>query len=349
VEGDAQLPGRLLLIGLPLTIAAGTVAAALMFPAGGWAAAAVIGTILAPTDAALGLAVFTDPNVPVRLRRALNVESGLNDGLATPFLTLFLALLVSEEAIGYGSWAVKATEQIGLAIGAALAVGAVGGILLSAAHARGWTSPISEQLAILALALLSYAGSIAIGGNGFVAAFVAGLLFGATTRGTMHRPVEFTETFALFLSFLVWALFGALLVGPVMTTGVAFAPLAYAALSLTVIRMVPVGLAWVGVGLRPRTIAFAGWFGPRGLASVVFTTLAVQTLHGAGIDADTIVQVATWTILLSVVLHGLTAAPLSRRYGRWIAGQQGVVPELASAPEPRIRRRSLGHRESGSA
>ena len=256
VEGDTQLPGRLLLVGLPLTIVAGTIVAGVMFPAAGWASAAVMATILAPTDAALGLAVFTNPSVPVRLRRALNVESGLNDGLATPVLTLFLAILASEEGIAPGSWLAKASEQIVLAVVTALVVGAVGGWLLSRASARGWTSELSEQLAILALALLSYGGAIAIGGNGFVAAFAGGIFFGAMTRGAKHRSVEFTETLSLFLSFAVWALFGALLVGPVLTRRIAFGPIVYAVLSLTVIRMVPVAMSWAGLGLRPRTIAF---------------------------------------------------------------------------------------------
>jgi NhaP-type Na+/H+ or K+/H+ antiporter len=343
VEGDALLPGRLLLLGLPLTIAVGTLVAGLMFRDIGWAAAAVIATILAPTDAALGLAVFTNRAVPVRIRRALNVESGLNDGLATPFLTLFLALLASEEGIGHGSWLAKSSEQIALALATALVVGGVGGWLLSQASARGWTSDVSEELAVLALALLSYGGAIAIGGNGFVSAFTAGIVFGAMTRDRERRSVEFTETLALFLSFVVWTLFGAMLVGPVLTRRIAVAPIAYAALSLTVIRMVPVAASWMGLGLRSRTIAFAGWFGPRGLASVVFTILTVQTLHRSGIAADTIVEVATWTILLSVFAHGLSASPFSRRYGHWIGEQAGPLPELAEAPEPRFRRRSLGH------
>ncbi len=345
VEGDTQLPARLLFIGLPLSIALGAVVAGLMVPAAGWASAAVIATILAPTDASLGLPVFTNAAVPVRIRRALNVESGLNDGLATPFLALFLALLASEEGTsGYGSWLLKATEQIGLAVVTAAVVGIAGGRLLAAAHRRGWTSHVSEQLAILALALLAYGGAVAIDGNGFVSAFIAGILFGRITQDRMHQPVEFTETLALFSSFAVWTLFGALLVGPVLTRRIAVTPIAYAVLSLTVIRMVPVTISWIGQGLRSRTIAFAGWFGPRGLASVVFTILTIQTLRRADVATDTIVELATWTILLSVFLHGLTAAPFSRWYGRWIADQAAPLEETADVPEPRFRRRSLGHR-----
>ena len=349
VEGDARLPGRLLFLGLPVTIALGTLVAGLMFPSVGWAAAAVIATILAPTDAALGLAVFTNVAVPVRLRRALNVESGLNDGLATPFLTLFLAILASEEGYEQGSWLIHAADQIALAFGVALVAGVAGAWLLSAAKARGWTSHVSEQLAILALALLSYAGAVAIGGNGFVAAFVAGIFFGATTKSEFHQRMEFTETLALFLTFVVWSLFGALLVGPVVTGHIALAPITYAVLSLTLIRMIPVGLSWMKLGMRSRTILFAGWFGPRGLASVVFTMLTIRTLRETGVALDTIVPVATWTILLSVIVHGLTAAPFSRRYGRWISGQTGSLPELQDVPEPRIRRRSLGRPPRSSA
>ncbi|HTG46871.1 MAG TPA: cation:proton antiporter [Actinomycetota bacterium] len=348
VEGDVRLPTRLLLIGLPLTIAAGTLVARLLFAGDGWASAAVIATILAPTDAALGLAVFTNPAVPVRIRRALNVESGLNDGLVTPVLTLFLALLASEEGVAPASWLLHATEQIAFAVVAAIVVGGLGGSAFAAARRRGWTSHVSEQVAILALALLAYGGAIAIDGNGFVAAFAAGLLFGATTGGRTeartHAAVEFTETLGLFLSFGVWAIFGALLAGPVLTGHLEAAPIAYAVLSLTVVRIVPVALAWAGLGLQPQTVAFAGWFGPRGLASVVFTILAIQTLHEHGVAADTIVQVATWTIALSVLAHGLSAGPLSRRYGERIARTAGPAPELLDAPEPRIRRRSLGHR-----
>ena len=159
----------------------GTIAAKVLVPEAGWAAAALIASILAPTDAALGLAVVVNPAVPARIRRALNVESGLNDGIATPFVTLFLTLVLAEEGLGSGHWAAEAAKEIGLALVAAVVVGVVGGKLLMLARRRGWTSAMSEQLAVLALSLLAYVGAVAIGGNGFVAAFVGGLLFGAST------------------------------------------------------------------------------------------------------------------------------------------------------------------------
>jgi NhaP-type Na+/H+ or K+/H+ antiporter len=340
VEGDARLPVRLLLVGLPLTIALGTVAARLLFPEVGWAAAALIASILAPTDAALGLAVVTNPAVPARIRRALNVESGLNDGIATPFVTLFLTLLIAEEGLGSGHWAAEAAKEIGLALVAAVAVGVLGGKLLVVARRLGWTSAISEQLVVLALSLLAYVGAVAIDGNGFVAAFVGGLLFGASASPRMHEPVEFTETVGLFASFFVWTVFGALFVGPVVTGDIEPVAILYAVVSLTLVRMVPVAAALAGTGLRRDTVAFMGWFGPRGLASVVFTLIAVEELAGAGAVADVIVEIATWTILLSVVAHGLSAGPFARTYGRHLSGAEDI-PELAEVPEPRIRRRSI--------
>jgi sodium/hydrogen antiporter len=341
VEGDAGLPNRLLFVGLPLTVAAGALLAHLTFPGVGWAAAALIATILAPTDAALGLEVVTNRAVPVRIRRALNVESGLNDGIATPFVTLFIALAAADEGLGDQAWELAAVKQIGLAIVAALVVGYLGGKLMAFAKDHGWTSEVSEQIAILALALLSYVGAVTIGGNGFVAAFVAGILFGSATRGRLEDSGRFTETLGLSATLLVWSIFGALFVGELLTHDLSARPILYAVLSLTVIRMVPVAIALVGTHLRPATVAFMGWFGPRGLASVVFTLIALEELQYSGGGAAVLVATATWTILLSVVLHGISASPLAARYGASI-GRAGDLPENAPAGEPRIRLHERG-------
>jgi NhaP-type Na+/H+ or K+/H+ antiporter len=340
VEGDTGLPRRLLFVGLPLTIAAGALLAYLIFPEVGWAAAALIATILAPTDAALGLAVVTNQAVPVRIRRALNVESGLNDGIATPFVTLFIAVVASEEGLGDTAWGLEALTQIGLAIVAAVVVGYLGGKLFAFATERGWTSEVSEQIAILALALLAYQGAVTIGGNGFIAAFAGGILFGAATRQRLAEPVQFTETLGLAGSFLVWSLFGALFVGELLTQDRSARPIVYALLSLTVIRMVPVAIALIGTQLRPATVAFMGWFGPRGLASVVFSLLALEEIERGG---AMLLETVTWTILLSVVLHGISASPLAARYGASIA-KAGQIPEKAPAGEPRIRLHDLAGR-----
>lgn len=339
IEGDVGLPARLLGVGLPLTIALGALAANVLFPDSGWAIAALVGTILAPTDAALGMAVVMNKTVPARIRRVLNVESGLNDGIATPFVTLFLALTISVEG-REGGWFAEAGSEIVLALAAAAVAGWVGGRLTAAARERGWTSTTSEHLAAFALALLAFQGAVAVGGNGFVAAFVGGLLFNASTRGKLREAVEFTETASLFASFFVWTVFGVIFVGPVVTGEFDSTVVLYALLSLTAIRMVPVFLSLIGTGFRRETIAFIGWFGPRGLASVVFTLMAVEELRQEGLPSGPLVQVATWTIFLSVLAHGLSAGPLAQAYGGRVARSPGA-PELVDIPEHKVRRRHL--------
>ena len=342
VRGDAALPARLLLLALPLIIILGAVVALGLLPAEGLAFAALIGAILAPTDAALGLPIFTNPQVPVRIRRALNVESGLNDGIAAPFVTLFIAFAIATEVHAQGGrWLITALSEIGLAVVVGTAVGVGGGWLLMQTVRRDWTGATSKQIAILGLALLAYFSSVALHGNGFIAAFVGGIVFGAATRNHLAEPTEFTENTATFLSVLVWAIFGAVLVTEALHFTTDWRPFVYAILSLTVVRMAPVALAMVGTRLRRDTIALMGWFGPRGLASVVFTLLAFLQLDEAGRPIDILVAVAVWTILLSVVAHGLTANPLAAWYARRLKAASGPIPELAELPELRERRHIL--------
>ena len=339
---DRGLPERLLFLGLPLTIAFGCFVAWALFPAIGLAGAALIGAMLAPTDAALGLAVVTDPVVPVRVRRLLNVESGLNDGIATPFVLVFLALAVGEEAGAPGHFVGDALRQMGIAVVVAAVVGFIGGWAFSKTKKSSWSSEQSRDLAVITLALLAYAGSIAVGGNGFVAAFLGGLFFGARRHDEVARPVEFTEGISLFMSYLVWTLFGASIVGPVLRTGTDLVVIIYALLSLTLIRLIPVYLAMLRTGFRRSTIAFVGWFGPRGLASAVFTFIALDSFHEhAATDLELVVtSVAAWTILLSVTAHGLSARPLAGVIGARLAGDPRA-PENQVAPEPRVRRQRL--------
>lgn len=321
VRHEGSLPLRLLLIGFPLTVVAGFGVGVWLIPVTGWATAALAASMLAPTDAALGLGVFTNRSVPGRIRRALNVESGLNDGMATPLVTLFLAVLVAAGTSGTDSWETGAIRELAIAVVVAVLVGGGSGRLLAAAHRRNWTSALSQRLAVLASALLSYAGSVTVGGNGFVAAFAGGLVFAAVSRGQLRESVEFTEDLGLFASFLVWAIFGGLLVAPQLGGGISGRAILYAVLALTVIRMVPVAVSLIGTGLRAATVLFMGWFGPRGLASVVFVLIAYTTLEHEGLVSEPVVEVATWTVLLSVLAHGLTAGPLSRWYGQRVAGE----------------------------
>lgn len=323
---DAALPSRLLLVGLPLTLVLGTVAAYLVLPGLGWAAAALVASILAPTDAALSIPVIESTSVPTRLRRALNVESGLNDGIATPFVVVLIAVVAADES-GSDRFVTDALRAIGIAVVVAAVLGFLGGRLVTWTTARGWTTATSQQLTVLVVAGLSYVAAVDLEGNGFVAAFVAGLLFGQATHHELHESTEFAETTGLFLSYVVWTLFGALLAGPLVSAAWQWRPLLYGVLSLTVLRMLPVSVALRGTRLRSGTVAFIGWFGPRGLPSVVFLILAIDDLH-LGSLSDPLVQTVVWTILLSVLLHGLSAGPLATRYGRRISAIEPPPVEL---------------------
>jgi NhaP-type Na+/H+ or K+/H+ antiporter len=338
VRDDARLPARLILIAMPLVIALGGLAAYGLFPGEGIGFALLLAAILAPTDAALGLPIFNNPRVPVRIRRALNVESGLNDGIATPLIALFAALALAQETHVGGGWLLSALGEIGMGVGAGVAAGLLGGWLFATAVKRGWTAATGEQIGNLALALCAFWAAKSLGGNGFIAAFVAGLLFGYATRERLHVATEFTETSGTLLSLFVWTVFGANLVPPLLQ---AFNPLTllYAVLSLTVIRMVPVAVSLIGTRLRADTALIMGWFGPRGLASVVFTLMVYESFHEAGRPFDTLADAAAWTILLSVVLHGISAIPLANWYGRRLETADAAAPELVALPELGSRRR----------
>lgn len=337
-ESDVGLPLRLLGIGLPLTIAVGAVAAHVLIPSISWAEAGLIGAILAPTDAALGIAVVTNPAVPDRIRRALNIESGLNDGIATPFVTVLLTVVVAGTA--HEHWAREAVSELLRGAGIGIAVGLVGGWLVRRAQNAQWSTPMSDELFVLSLALVSYGAAVHYSGNGFVAAFIAGLVFGAASRGQLEEATEFADTVGLFSSFVVWIIFGAVFVGPVLRAGVHARPILYAVVSLTVVRMAPVAVSLAGGRLRRDTVGFIGWFGPRGLASVVFTLIAFDALGGHEL-ARSLAEYTTWTILFSVLAHGLSSGPLSAWYGRRLAAAPADTPELVTVAPTRIRKRSL--------
>ncbi|GGN05024.1 NhaP-type Na+/H+ or K+/H+ antiporter [Actinoplanes campanulatus] len=319
-RADLGLFARLLGIGLPLTIAVGTLLAAAFFGELGFWLALLIGAALAPTDAALGAAVMSDPSVPERIRRTLNVESGLNDGIATPVVSL--AIAGAATATVAGPQAAIGELAIGVAVG--IGAGLVGGRAMRTARARGWASEDFAGPGVLALALAVYTGTHWLDGNGFVAAFVAGIVFGAAAGRGSAREVFYVEQTAGLASLLTWLIFGAAAV-PIVIAHTDWLVIGYALLSLTVIRMLPAGLSLIGTGLPLRTIAFISWFGPRGLASIVFAMLAVEDL---GPQADRAVAVIGLTVLFSVFAHGLTAKPLAARFA-WHNGQPTAT---ATAP-----------------
>jgi NhaP-type Na+/H+ or K+/H+ antiporter len=296
--------------------------------------ALLVGAALAPTDAALGAGVMTDPAVPERIRRVLNVESGLNDGIATPVVTVAITGAAAAESI-QGSPNVGGALidlVLGLAIG--IAAGLAGGHAMRWARRRNWVSDDVAGPAVLALALATYAGTLWLGGNGFVAAFVAGLAFGHAAGRGGTREVFYVEQTAGLVSLMTWLLFGATAV-PVVLEHTDWRTVVYAVLSLTVVRMLPVALALLGSGLPARAVAFVGWFGPRGLASIIFALIALDDLHG---DAELAVSVIGMTVLLSVFAHGLSARPLA---GRFAAG--AASPEDKDPPRP-VPARGLMHR-----
>ncbi len=333
VMKDAPLAGRLLSIGLLLCIALGSLVGYILFSTSGIAIALILGAALAPTDAALGLAIFTNPNVPARIRSDLNVESGLNDGIVTPFVTLFIAMASAAHLSHEQSWINQAIREIGIALIVGVAIGFIGGKLLLLSNRRGWGSEDSDQIAVLAFAASAYFASTGFDGNGFIAAFVGGIAYGAATRHSLPSAVEYTETTGTLLSILVWTVFGAVFVPLAIDDFFNWRVVLYAILSLTMIRMIPVAIALHGEGMRRDTVLVMGWFGPRGLASVVFMIAAFLALDEAGKPVNILIGAMSWTILLSVVAHGISARPIASWYGARLSRAHGELAEMQETPD----------------
>ena len=318
---DVGRYARLLGIGLPLTVLLGWALSAWFWPGLGLWLALFVGAALAPTDAALGVPVVTNPVVPSRIRQLITVESGLNDGIVTPVVMVAIAGTAAAAGLEGHEGAGHAVVQLVLGVLIGGADGAIGGWLLRLARRRSLAAEDFAGIAVLALALLSYATALVLDGNGFVAAFCGGLAFGACAGRRAPEELVFLEQMGELVSVLVWLAFGAVAV-PIMLERVDARMVLYAVLSLTVVRMLPVALALVGARFSRRTVLFVGWFGPRGLASLVFALLALEAL---GPVADDAVAIVTVTVLLSVLAHGLSAAPVAARYG---------AAEAATGPEP---------------
>jgi len=306
---DLMVYVRLLGIGLPLTILLGGLVAVALLGFGVWPAL-LVGAALAPTDAALGASVMSDPTVPSRIRRVLNVESGLNDGIATPIVLVAIAGVAADEGIGgvHGPGHALVALLVGLLVG--VLVGGAGGVLIRHARRKRWLSEELSGPATLALALLAYTGTLLVDGNGFVAAFIGGLVFGNTAGPGGEKEAYFVEQSADLAAMISWLIFGALAV-PAIGHWFEWPVFGYALLSLTAIRMVPVALALLGSGFDRFSVAFIGWFGPRGLASVIFALLALEDLGPA---AQEVTATIALTVLLSVGAHGLTARPFATHF-----------------------------------
>ena len=308
-----RLPIRLLLIGLPLTILLGFGVAALLFQKLSLFEMALLATMLAPTDAALGKAVVTNETVPNAVRQGLNVESGLNDGICVPILFVFLALATGNAGEG-GPWQLAlmlVAEEIGIGLGVGLLLTAMAVGLLKIAWRRKWLTEIWIQIPVVALAIACFAAAQFIGGSGFIAAFSGGLLFGAIAKEYREEFLRAAEGTGDVMALITWVIFGAAVVGQAMDN-FSWVILLYAILSLTLIRMLPVFFVLTGLKTNNEGKLFIGWFGPRGLASIVFAVIALNAnLPNGGVLAIAVVC----TVLLSIVFHGVSANPWAKGFG----------------------------------
>lgn len=324
-----RLPVRLLAIGMPLVMVAGTVVALLLFPTFSVWEALVLAVVLAPTDAALGQIVVSSKAVPAVVRQALNIESGLNDGLALPVLTFalaFSAAAAGAEAEGVGHWLQFALSQVAVAVIIGVAIGYIGGRVVSWATTERWMSPAFQRLSALGLALLAFTLTQELSGSGFIAAFVAGLTLGAVERPLCECLFDFAEAEGQLLLLLTFLFFGAAAVAPAIRAST-WETWLYAGLSLTVVRLVPVLIAIADLQLRFFTRLFIGWFGPRGIASILFGILVLESMD-FGLQDD-VFHIVTITVLASIFIHGLSAKPAADWYSSNMAEMSQEVDDMA--------------------
>jgi NhaP-type Na+/H+ or K+/H+ antiporter len=334
---ESLVPARLLGIGLPLTIVAGTLAGLGLLPGLDLWTAAALATMLAPTDAALGLPVVSNRRLPSRIRQGLNVESGLNDGVCVPLLIIFLTIAEAEQGSAHVEPLRVILEEIGFGAVGGVAAGALGAWVLRGFAARGWMDGTWKQINAVATPLMAYTVASALGGSGFIAAFVAGIVFRAVAGGQAETTTYLAEETGELLNAVTFLLFGAVLLGPALGDP-DWRVIGYAVLSLTVVRLLPVALAMLGTGMRRVTVGFLGWFGPRGLASIVFVLILVEQTDLA--ERSLLLDVVTWTVALSVFAHGISAWPGANRYADWYAANAQdhlAMPESTPVTEPRIR------------
>lgn len=335
-----DVPVRLLGIGLPLTIALGTLAAAAILGELRIEEAVILAVVLAPTDAALGQAVVTEPRVPQRIRQGLNVESGLNDGICVPLLFAAVAAADVASAISGGrSAGTLLAEEIGYGVLGGVVAGALAAATILQAGRRELIAPAWRQVVPVAGAALAYGIASALDGSGFIAAFVAGMVFRLALGRDPEELNRLTEEVGSVLNGITFVLFGAVLLGPALTE-LTWSLALYAVLSLTVVRMLPVTIAMAGSRARRPTLAFLGWFGPRGLASIVFAVIVVEESQ---LPHEHLIVLAIYlTVGLSVLAHGLTAAPLAARYARWYEQHPRATRPMESAPATVIARTPRG-------
>ena len=322
------LPGRLLSTGLLLTILLGGIVARLVFPNLSIWEAGILAAILAPTDAGLGQVVVSSPRVPTRVREALNVEAGLNDGLSVPFLLFFMALAAAKIEGGAASLLQFIGDQLGLGVVVGMAVGLIGGWLLRVARRRGWIAESFQQIGVVTLPLLCLLLAEMVDASMLIASFVAGLAVQVPFKDAGKHSVEFAEEWGQMFNLAVFFLFGMI----VVRDWSQFTPATwvYAVLSLTVVRMLPVAVALIGTRLSLPSVFFMGWFGPRGLASIVLGLVYLeQELH---LPSESAIRATViLTVALSIFAHGFSAMPGIGLYARKTTSLAADAPEHQDA------------------
>lgn len=336
LKGDRNLPVRLLSIGMLLTIVLGALGALVVVGGLTFWEAGILAAILAPTDAGLGHVIVSSPRVPRYIGQGLSVEAGLNDGLSVPFLMAFIALAL-ETTEGAGAVLTRFLwEQLGYGTIIGLGIGLAGGWLLGLAQRRNWMAEGSQQLGLVTLPLLCVMGSEVTGASMFIAAYLAGLVVQIGFPKAGERSAEFAENWGRLFNFFVFYLFGLLVARARMSFN---APLVlYAVLSLTVVRMIPVALALAGTGLSRATVLFVGWFGPRGLVSIVLGLVYLE--EQANLPGELTIRLAVMaTVLLSILAHGLSASPGIALYRRAIASLESGALEYQTLDGTAVSRR----------
>ncbi len=329
LRSEYSVPLRLLGIGLPLTILGGTLAGVAVLPGVSLVEALVLSVMLACTDAALGQAVVTDERLPSRIRQGLNVESGLNDGICVPLFFIALAVAEAEDGTLTATAAAHLVlEEIGYGLVAGVAAGVLGALALRFAARRLLAEPRWVQILTLSTAVLSAGIATGLGGSIFIAAFTGGFVFGLLRRGSGGEVSYLVDEGGELLNAVTFVVFGAAILGPVLDD-LGWEVVAYAVLSLTIVRMLPVALSLLGTGARRPTVGFVGWFGPRGLATIVFAVILID--ESSLPHERTLLLAVVATIGISVFAHGLSSRPLTDRYVRWYASHpHGELPTMES-------------------
>ena len=305
---------RALTIAMPITMALLGLAAKALFPQLSWAEALLLAAVLSPTDPVVTSAVVTSKVVPASVRHTLNLESGLNDGLALPFVLFFLVLATPGGNAGTEAAKLAGEAMVGAAIGFGL--GALGGRLHPHLPGGGLTQRY-EGIYAIGFALFAFGLADVTFGNGLIAAFVCGIAMAATERDVPQGFVEFAENTSAILQVLTFFVFGALIVATGFDHSVP--PLVvFVIFALLVARPAAVLLSFLRTGIpRPQKL-FMAWFGPKGVASMLFALFVIKSDVG---EANLIFDVAAIAIIASIVAHGLTDTVGAQ----WLAKRVGLA------------------------